>query len=353
MPVLAIGPKVHPYASNKVSIMKKLLVASILGASIFLSARLPAQLEPACRIEIAKLCGMTRDRSAIRTCLQEKYQSLSKPCLQSLLEMRHERQPQAIAESGGSTYAYGSADKQAFDFYPASLGGHPALVVFIHGGGWSIGDKTMGTRNKASHFNSEGYAFASLNYRLVPETDPGGQAADIAAALAALRAKADKLGFDPDKIFLMGHSAGAHLAALVSTDSRYLESAGVPMAAIRGTILLDGAGYDVPRQMAHAGPMLGKMYRDAFTTDRDTQERLSPLTHAATPNVANWLILFDEARADSGSQSIALADALKRAGSVVSATPVSDTSHMKLNRDLGVNGDAATRLVDAFIEKVL
>ncbi len=333
--------------------MKKLLVAGLTMASVGLATRLPAQLEPSCRMEIAKLCGMTRDRDAIRTCLREKYQSLSKPCLQSLLEMRRDREPQAIAGSGGSTYAYGSADKQAFDFYPASSSGHPALVVFIHGGGWSIGDKAMGTRNKASHFTGKGYAFASLNYRLVPETDPAGQAADVAAALATLRAKAGNLGFDPDKIILMGHSAGAHLAALVSTDPRYLEAAGVPMAAIRGTILLDGAGYDVPRQMADAGPMLGKMYRDAFTTDRDTQVRLSPLTHATTPNVANWLILFDQARADSGSQSNALAEALKRSGSVVSATAIPDTSHMKLNRDMGMEGDAATSLVDTFIEKIL
>ena len=333
--------------------MKKLLIASLLVASIGLAPRLPAQLEPSCRREIAKLCGMTRDRSAIGTCLREKYQSLSKPCLQSLLEMRRNKEPQAIAASGGTSYSYGNAEKQAFDFYPAPSSKRPALIVFIHGGGWSIGDKTMGTRNKASHFTAKGFAFASLNYRLVPETDPAGQAADIAAALAALRAKADRLGFDPDSIILMGHSAGAHLAALVSTDPRYFEAAGVPMVAIRGTILLDGAGYDVPRQMEHAGPILGKIYRDAFSTDKETQVRLSPLAHAATPNVANWLILFDKARADSGSQSNALAEALKRAGSLVSAVPISDTSHMKLNRDMGVDGDPATRLVDAFIGKIL
>ncbi|MBP7135311.1 MAG: alpha/beta hydrolase [Sphingomonadaceae bacterium] len=333
--------------------MKKLLVASLTMASIGLSARLPAELEPSCRMEIKKLCGMTRDRSVIRKCLRENYQSLSKPCLQSLLEMRRNSEPQAIKASGGKSYSYGSAERQAFDFYPTPSGGRPTLVVFIHGGGWSIGDKTMSTGSKASHFNEKGFAFASINYRLVPETNPAGQATDVAAALAALRARAGKLGFDPDSIILMGHSAGAHLAALVSTDPRYFETADVPMVAIRGAILLDGAGYDVPRQMERAGPMLGKMYRDAFTTDKETQIRLSPLAHAATPNVSNWLILFDKARADSGSQSNALAEALTRAGSLVSAVPISDTTHMKLNREMGVDGDPATRLVDAFIERIL
>ena len=330
--------------------MKKLLIASLTLASIGFATRLPAQLDRSCRMEIVKLCGMTRDRNAIRSCLRDKYQSLSRPCLQSLTDMRSEREAGA---SGGTPYQYGRTEKQALDFYPAPGGGRPALIVFIHGGGWSIGDKASGTKNKASHYNGLGYAFASLNYRLVPETDPGGQAADIATAIAYLRAKSNSLGFDPDRIILTGHSAGAHLAALVSTDPRYLASAGVPMASIRGTVLLDGAGYDVPRQMANAGPMLGKMYRDAFTTDRATQVRLSLLTYAGAPNVADWLILFDNSRADSRAQSETLAAALKHAGNSVRPVPISDTSHMKLNRDLGIEGDAATALVDAFIKRAL
>ncbi len=330
--------------------MKKLLIASLTLASIGIATRLPAQLDRSCRMEIVKLCGMTRDRNAIRSCLRDQYQSLSRPCLQGLMDMRSERDTVA---SGGTPYQYGRAEKQALDYYPAPSGGRPALIVFIHGGGWSIGDKASGTKNKASHYNRLGYAFASFNYRLVPEADPAGQAADIAAALAYLRARADSLGFDPDRIILSGHSAGAHLAALVSTDPRYLASAGVPMASIRGTILLDGAGYDVPRQMANAGPMFGKMYRDAFTTDRATQMRLSPLTYAGAPNVARWLILFDDSREDSRSQSETLAAALDRAGDTAKAVPVSNTSHLKLNRDLGIEGDAATVLVDAFIKRAL
>ena len=330
--------------------MKKLLIASLSLASIGFATRLPAQLERSCRIEIVQLCGMTSDRDAIRSCVRDKYRSLSKHCLQSLIDMRSTREAGAL---GGTSYQYGRAEKQDLDYYPAASGGRPALIIFIHGGGWSIGDKASGTQNKASHYNGLGYAFASLNYRLVPKADPAGQAADIAAALAYLRARANALGFDPDRIILTGHSAGAHLAALVSTDPRYLASAGVPLTAIRGTVLLDGAGYDVPRQMANAGPMLGKMYRDAFTTSRATQLRLSPLTYADTPNVARWLILFDNGRADSRAQSEALAAALRGAGEAARAVPVSDTNHMKINRDLGVEGDAVTEIVDGFIKAVL
>lgn len=330
--------------------MKKLLIASLTLAGIGFATRLPAQLERSCRAEIVRLCGMTRDRDAIRSCLRQKYQSLSKPCVKNLMDTRRERETGAV---GAMQYQYGAAEKQMLDYYPAPKGGRPALIVFIHGGGWSIGDKRSGTKNKASHYNGLGYAFASLNYRLVPETDPAGQATDVAKALAYLRARADSLGFDPDRIILSGHSAGAHLAALVSTDPRYLSAAGIPMASIRGTVLLDGAGYDVPRQMAKTGPIMGKMYRAAFTTDLATQLRLSPMTYAGAPNVLRWLILFDDSRADSRAQSETLAAALNRAGEAARAIAVSNTSHMKLNRDLGVEGDAATALVDAFIRRAL
>ncbi len=333
--------------------MKKLLVACLLIASVSSPGALSAQLDSSCRKEVIKLCGLTRDRSAIRTCLRQKHESLSRSCLQSLLELRKDRNQSSAAPSGGTSYSYGNAQRQSYDFYPAKSGGKSALLVFIHGGGWSRGDKATDTGTKASHFTENGYAFASLNYRLVPETNPAGQAADIAAALANLRANANTLGFDPERIFLMGHSAGAHLAALISTDPQYLQSAGVPMPAIRGTILLDGAGYDVPRQMANAGPMLGQLYRDAFSENRDLQLRLSPIAHAAGPNSANWLILFDKARPDSTSQSTALADALSHAGSSVRAVPIADTSHMQLNRNLGLSGDEATRLVDQFLAKAL
>ena len=91
----------------------------------------------------------------------------------------------------------------------------------------------------------KGWAFASANYRLVPQATVEQQAADVASAIAWLRANAAKEGLDPDRIVLMGHSAGAHLVALVGTDPHYLKAAGVPMGAVKGVVLLDGAGYDV------------------------------------------------------------------------------------------------------------
>ena len=210
--------------------MRKIWIIAIASALMLPAIALAKNRLPReCRQEIVKLCGLTFDRGKIRNCLRKKSEQLSDGCQSELMKRivargsktNAARHKQTKAQ-GGVEYSYGSAAKQKLDYFPAKGSPKAPLVVFIHGGGWSIGDKRERfTKNsKAKFYNGMGYAFASLNYRLVPETQPDGQAADIADALAYLRKNSTDLGFDPDAIVLMGHSAGAHLAALVSTDGQ-------------------------------------------------------------------------------------------------------------------------------------
>ncbi len=219
----------------------------------------------------------------------------------------------------------------------------------MHGGGWSIGDKRMGAGQKGSHFLGQGWAFASTNYRLVPQARIEDQAADVAAAIAFLRRQP---GIDPNRIVLMGHSAGAHLAALVATDPSYLAKAGVPISAVRGVVLLDGAGYDVGEQMAEPRNAVASMYTQAFGADPRRQAALSPARHAAAPNVADWLILPIASRTDSTAQSEKLARLLREGGSRAEVLPQAGKTHASLNRELGGEGDPATRVVDAFLSRL-
>ena len=137
--------------------------------------------------------------------------------------------------------SYGPDPLQTLDVWP-SAAFEPELIVFVHGGGWSRGDKRMmHGSDKLRHWQGEAYAVASLNYRLVPDATVEQQARDIAAALALLKAQADELGFDAQYIALVGHSAGAHLVALIGTDERYLRGAGLSFADLSGVVLLDGA----------------------------------------------------------------------------------------------------------------
>ena len=81
----------------------------------------------------------------------------------------------------------------------------------------------------------------------------------------------------------MGHSAGAHLAALVGTDPRYCATAGMKPEAVRGVILLDGAAYDVPRQIADSGNFMHDTYLQAFGSDPARQKAMSPTFQVAAP----------------------------------------------------------------------
>jgi arylformamidase len=252
---------------------------------------------------------------------------------------------------GTSELAYGAHPRQRLDYIPAATSHRAPLFIFIHGGGWAFGDKNM-AGHMAAHARAQGWAFASVNYRLVPDADPGQQAEDVAAAIAMLVRQADDLEIDPGRIILSGHSAGAHLAALVGTDPLYLGAHRLPVTLLDGVVLLDGAGYDVPAQMQRGGPFLRRLYARAFGQDPAFQARVSPTLQAAAPNAGRFLILHIASRADdSGAQSERLAAALRAAGTPAEAVSVEGT-HAEIFRHFGQPGHVATQRTDAFARDV-
>jgi len=249
----------------------------------------------------------------------------------------------------GTEIAYGPDPAQQLDYWPGRTE-HAPLVVFVHGGGWSRGDKRMMQgSDKLAHWQAQGYAVASLNYRLVPVATVEQEAADVAAAVALLKQR-----YAPRRVALVGHSAGAHLVALIGTDPGYLAAAGLSYADIAGVVPLDGAAYDVPEQLSDGARMMQRMYRQAFGTDRARQTRLSPTAQAAAPNAPAFLILHVQ-RADGVRQSAELADALRRAGTPVEVHGFPGTGlqgHAEINRRMGDPAYAATPVLDAFLTKL-
>lgn len=327
--------------------MKRSIALAIAGSALAVAtaaaaqrARLPAE----CRQEIVQLCRGAP--AGIRECVRSALPRLSQQCRSAISDRAAASRP---LPEGFVEASYGADPKQTLAYQRPVLNRTTPLLVFIHGGGWSIGDKAMSVDAKAAHFTAQGWTFATVNYRLVPNATVEQQAADVAGAVAWLRANAVQRGFEGDRIVLMGHSAGAHLAALVATDPRYLAAAGVPLAAVRGVVLLDGAGYDVARQMAGPGNRVSGIYDAAFGRDPARQRALSPTAHAAAPNAASWLILPVATRADAVAQSQALSAALRAAGARSAVVPVQGENHRTLNRGLGEAGDAATGEIDRFL----
>jgi len=258
------------------------------------------------------------------------------------------------AVSAKRTLSYGFDSLQVLDYWPGAMANAP-LVVFVHGGGWSRGDKRMmDGSDKLRHWQAAGYAVASLNYRLVPDAGVEQQAQDVAAAVALLKRDARQLGTDPKRIALVGHSAGAHLVALVGTDPAYLSQAGLSFADVAGIVPLDGAAYDVPAQLNDGPRVMQRTYRQSFGTEPARQTRLSPTAQAAAPNAAQFLILHVQ-REDGIRQSEALASALRRAGTQVEIRGFSGKGlrgHAAINRDLGDPDYPATLVVDAFLQRI-
>lgn len=259
--------------------------------------------------------------------------------------------------------AYGNDPLQAVDLYlpPRRVGDHagnappPPIAVFVHGGGWARGNLSM-VAQKPEYFARAGWAFASIGYRLVPNATVEQEAADVGMALQRLRAEAAARGYDGNRILLFGHSAGAHLVSLVGTDPQY---AGDAFGAIRGVIPIDGAAYDVPRQLASAGQfMLQRTYIPAFGSDVARQRALSPTNHVGAPDAPDWLFLYDAQRADAVDQAELLAGSLRRDGARVATLAMHYPErqvlarHRRINVDFGTPDYAANVLVAAMMARV-
>ena len=113
------------------------------------------------------------------------------------------------------------------------------LVVFWHGGGWNSGDKAE-YRFVGAALAESGYAAVLPNYRHYPQVLMPGFMEDAAHAALWAAEHACALGADPNRVYLMGHSAGAHLAALLTLDTRYFAATGRPAPRIAGVIGLSG-----------------------------------------------------------------------------------------------------------------
>ncbi|MEM1196806.1 MAG: alpha/beta hydrolase [Pseudomonadota bacterium] len=310
----------------------------------------------ACIQEIVKLCG--RDRSQIPACLQSKGTELSSKCQREVGARVQERQGQASGQAGafqrGSkptrTIVYGNETRQQIDVYePEGAVDDLPLVLFVHGGAWRAGDHSV-VHAKPAHFGKQDIFFASTGYRVLPEAPVEDQARDVGLAVQALVGQSSAIGFDPQRLVIMGHSAGAHLAALVATDPQYT---GEAFDAIEGVILLDGAGYDIAKNLAEAPPQGKFVIEEAFGIDPARHKALSPVTYIGGPDAPNWLALYVDTRPPAKAQAEGLVEALSAAGQSAKAVPIAGTDHGRMNRELGTEAGAAqTQAVDTFLAEL-
>ena len=125
-------------------------------------------------------------------------------------------------------------------------------------------------------------------------------AGDVAKAIHWVHDHAQDYGGDPNSIVVMGYSGGAHLAALVCTDDRYLKAEGLSFSIIRGCVPIDVGYYDVPKLLKDSGVEPPDSFKSYFGGTEDAQRDLSPVTHVAKgKNIPPFLILHCADRAET------------------------------------------------------
>ena len=258
-------------------------------------------------------------------------------------------------------YAESPHERQVLDVYTPAGAKNLPVVFWIHGGGWQTGDKGS-VKEKPQAFMNRGFVFVSTNHRLLPTVEMGAIIRDVAKSLRWVHANIASHGGDPRRVFVMGHSSGAQLAALLCTDQRYLEAEGVPFSIIKGCVPVDGDTYDVPaiietaetRRRLHGQPAPKAGHREKFGNDAAKHRDFSAVTHIAKgKGIAPFLILHVAEHPDVSAQAFRLGAVLKEAAVPVKVFGVRDTTHSRINDQLGTEGDVATKELYEFLATAL
>jgi arylformamidase len=258
-------------------------------------------------------------------------------------------------------YARPAEPRQVLDIYAPPGAKKLPVVFWIHGGGWQTGDKTL-VNLKPQAFVDRGFVFVSTNYRLLPQVDMETLVRDVAKAVGWTHDHIEEHGGDPKRLFIMGHSAGAQLAALLCTDDRYLKAEGVSLGDVRGCVPVDGDTYDLPliiemgaarrKALGQPDPKFGHYQK--FGNDPRLHRELSAVNHVAKgKKIPPFLILHVADHVEVTAQAVRLREELRRAGIRAETHAALGTDHVKLDANLGQPDDAPTKLLWEFVDGAL
>lgn len=213
------------------------------------------------------------------------------------------------------------AKKHKLDLYlPRGKKGFP-VVLFVHGGAWSSGDRNFFGAYEAigKMFARHGVGAVVISYRLSPSVKHPEHIKDVARAFAWTKQHIAEHGGRPDHLFVCGHSAGGHLTALLATDESYLQEVGCSLADVRGAMPMSGV-YSLPE----------KLFTKVFGEDPAVRENASPRRHVRA-GCPPFLIVYaakDFPSCDQASEEFA--NALRDQQVPADTLRVDDRNHINL-----------------------
>lgn len=246
---------------------------------------------------------------------------------------------------------YGQDGKQRLDVYAPRGCQQAPVVVFVHGGEWTKGDKAT-VSYKPKLLNENGMVFVSINYRLTPAVKHPAHVSDVAAAVRWLRDHVAEHGGHPDKIVLLGHSAGCHLVTLVSLDPRYLATVKLRPTHLRGVVAWSGGAYDLVEKV-QSGGSYPEHIRRAFGDEESGWRDASPMAHVKDSQaLPPFLFVSVEAGNASHKAAERLAGLIRAADGKARSQLLEGRTHRTASDLLGAPGDSTGALLLEFVRSV-
>jgi acetyl esterase/lipase len=229
-------------------------------------------------------------------------------------------------------------ERHKLDLYlPHGAKDYP-VFVFIHGGGWRGGSKN-GAAGIGVMFANHGVGLVSVGYRLSPKIVHPEHIKDIAQAFAWVFHNMGKRGANVKQVFVGGHSAGGHLAALLATDDSYLKKYKLSAADIRGVMPISGV-FDVSNERL----------KGTFG-DEESRKKASPLTHVKK-DLPPFLVFYaDKEIAGLGKQAERFGKALKEAGATAEVKMIKGRDHGSIMFRASDANDEVAKAIFAFIKE--
>lgn len=215
---------------------------------------------------------------------------------------------------------YGEGPRQRLDVYrPRVVRGPAPTVVFLYGGRWQEGSRDL-YRLLGDALTRQGWVVVVPDYRLYPAVRFPAWVEDGAQATRWAHDHARRLGGDPGRIFIVGHSAGAHTAALLALDERWLREAGVPREAVRGVVSLAG-----PVDTAWTDPDV-----QALMGPREEWPATYPATHVGGADTPLLLLHGGGDRTVSPRNSQTLAERIRAGGGCAQSRIYPGVGHVEI-----------------------
>ena len=217
-------------------------------------------------------------------------------------------------------------------YLPRNRTNFPTLV-FVHGGGYQRGDRSVG-HNLGVVLAHHGAAVASISYRLFPQVRHPGHIQDVARAVAWARLAMPAFGGDPRRIFVGGHSAGAHLAALLGTDGSYLAAEGLERRDLAGVLAISG------------GYRINPIRKDVFGDDA-AMAKASPFAHLTGHHPPFLLLVGSLEKPERHQLTEEFRTALSAVGTTVTSAVIPDRDHQGLLDHVGEGDPVAVAVLAA------